>query len=182
MVKEEPDNLIGRELDALVAERVMGWRWLSRTDSSSANPYRSAWLFPLDSHDYDEKKKGIFGEPVIGHSGSSYPAAYAVGPFHEYDGGRKEPSNVPPYSSDIVAAFQVIEKLRKDGYSFCCWDTPEFSSFAGRVAAFRFGVHPPSRDDLEDCFVGSGHLEGSMPLAICRAALKAVLSRVESEV
>lgn len=68
----------GRELDALIAEKVMGW---------------------------------ILGpERITRPDGGSFDA-----PIHddwEYKGYR--PYSLPPYSTDIAAAWLVIEKLQKD--------------------------------------------------------------------
>jgi hypothetical protein len=119
----------GRELDALVAEKVMGW-----TD-------------------------------INGNA-----AAVGCGLNHN-----KLWTRVPDYSTDIAAAWQVVEKLVAEGRSWT------------------FGACKPGKRSAED--INQGHMHGyhagvktdhygvvpfywnykdTMPLAICHAALKAV--------
>lgn len=137
------------ETDMLVAERVMRWKWMSRIDdSSNSNPYRSAWLFPLDSEDVDTGRIDSFGEPIITRGPSGI-----VGPFREYDGGRKESTYVPRYSANIEAAWQVVEKLR-DGLRFELRRRPDGGYWVS------FGEEMTAEAD-------------TAPLAICRAALRA---------
>lgn len=147
------DRVAGRELDTLVAERVMGWKWMSRAcDSKNANPYRSAWLFPPDSVDVDTGREGLFGEPIIVRNG-------IVGPFREYDGGRKEQGgNLPHYSTDIAAAMEVVEKMREQGFIVSMMSDPPWTCEMAK----------PSWSGSE-CWTGA-----TLPLAICLAALAAV--------
>lgn len=111
----------GRELDALVAEKVMGW-----TKRISAD-----------------------------HTGSEIKVLRNMGIIYAWkDAERKERGlDVPAYSTDIAAAWQVAEMMRgldfrlnKDGDWVCC--------FGGTVA-----------------FCGESD---TAPHAICLAALKAV--------
>jgi hypothetical protein len=96
----------GRELDAEVAERVMGWVWMKRVRQNNA------WLFPPNSRDVNTGEEGLFGEPIITRN-------HTVGPFEEYDGlARKNESHVPRYSESIEAAVQAVEKMRERGYGW----------------------------------------------------------------
>jgi hypothetical protein len=74
----------GRELDALIAEKVMGWR----IDYDSAHHWMECGTSVDDL---------IFTAP-----GSI---------FH----GEQRISDVPHYSTDIAAAWLIVEKLRLDG-------------------------------------------------------------------
>jgi hypothetical protein len=148
----------GRELDAAVAERVMGWVWMSRINEGSA------WLFPPDSKDVDTGKTGIFGEPIFTRSYWPYSHGSIVGPLTTYDGvSRKSESYEPHYSESIEAAMQVVEKMREQGWSFAC------TLYEGKLpyASFCKGTVATSRNAEAD----------SLPEAICRAALSAVDSQ-----
>lgn len=63
----------GRELDKLIAEKVMGWNF-----SDAAQAWYPPNLHPLSN--------------VLGHA-------------------------IPSYSTDIVAAWKVVERLIKDGHA-----------------------------------------------------------------
>lgn len=104
-------ELSGRELDAEVAERVMGWQWMSRVNYSGATgpddlKKTSAWLFPPDSEDTDTGKEGMFGETIYMRNG-------IVGPFVPCLPRQKETTGFhgPRYSSDIAAAMQVEGRI-----------------------------------------------------------------------
>lgn len=164
----------GGELDALVAERVFDWVWMSRADDSpNSNPYKSAWLFPPDSRDVDTGERDWFDRPIIKRTTKDGRWLGIVGPFRPYDGGMKEGAcfTLPNYSTDIAAAWEVVEKIKvlpeRGMRKFGGRNTPEFVlvwdvdhwyvDFDGQ------GTVPPI------------HAEGeTAPLAICLAALKAV--------
>lgn len=110
----------GRELDALVAEKVMGWRRLPDTPE---------WGVPPD-----------------------YTTGGALG--------------WRPYSTDIAAAWEVVEKLREgwlevnlDCTAFNCANTV-------RCCVTKQGQQHPPFPLYADA--------KTAPLAICRAALRAV--------
>lgn len=112
----------GRDLDALVAEKVMGWMTRG-TGESISDP--AEWVMP----------NGLRG--------------------------REAP---PFYSTDISAAWQVVEKMNRDGWCF-------------RVASAS-----PDNNYYEGYFVKGDKVSqvwlDTAPHAICVAALKAVeLSR-----
>jgi len=114
----------GRELDALVAERVMGWSNISRgADGDDAY----GWNASLSGH---------------------------VPPH-----GRIQ---IPKYSTNIAAAWEVVEKrLSTDGH-FAFWPS---------VAGFSVAYHGIRTWDSEPVWEVWAE---TAPLAICRAALRAV--------
>jgi hypothetical protein len=144
----------GRELDALVAERVMGWRWL---------PVRFVWddeplvyLLPPGgiTEDVNSTTSGAWDENRVWHS-------------------------MPCYSTDIAAAWEVVEKMQAAGWGWCLEqhenaDVPTAwflrASEIGRNARFS------SPEQMEEKRSASG----AMPHAICIAALKAVGHEVPS--
>ena len=68
----------------------------------------------------------------------------------------------PPYSSDISAAFQVVERMRELGWEYCS----------------QYGAWTDSKWRWYAAFKSDGEERGAedelLPLAICRAALQAV--------
>lgn len=129
----------GRELDALVAEYVMG-------------------LIPCHSRHYEMLAPFAGDIVTCEHS--------AIFPLPCYD-----PERPTPYSADISAAWQVVEKLvgNCDGRDFFieCWGDGEWF-----VASHPMGYS--SRKPTATC---DGKTTGkpSAPLAICRMALKMAL-------
>lgn len=121
----------GRDLDALVAARVMGWE-----------PYSGGHYYGKNGH-IEVCLPGEDGHPAWSPSTS------------------------------IVAAFEVVEKMR-GRHSFALFMTPPMSSvLRGWLAVFRHSVHPPSFYEAgEDSHFSN--IAETAPLAICRAALQAV--------
>jgi hypothetical protein len=115
----------GPELDALVAEKVMGWSVCDTADGGKAG----------------------------------------IAPRQTCSAVR-----VPPYSTDISAAWQVVERL--------CTTYPGLG--VGGPFANRFVLEVPNNEPLacKARFCHQGHVNEAggeaAPLAICRAALKAV--------
>jgi hypothetical protein len=112
----------GRELDALVAERVMGWQWNDYTVNYGNDDYRTV--------------RGLFD---------------VKGSFDSHD-------RFPEYSTDIAAAWRVVEKLKPD--------------WAIRIEVRPSGVYCDIISLTERRV--EKVTESSVPLAICRAALRAV--------
>lgn len=111
----------GRELDALVAEKVMGWQVIETDDCNGIDNYwlskdgQHVWLLP---HDFE--------------------------------------AALPSYSTDIAAAWAVVEKMVADGWDWKA--SPDGWAFTkGIKVAFAAGT-----SDIRTT------------LLICRAALKAV--------
>lgn len=144
----------GRELDALVAERVMGWEWLERR---------------MDVHDPSTARKALFppsdSEWIrINYNERDWSAASSATPrFHDWDeaalrskGGAAELC-LPYYSSDIAAAWQVVEKMAEKGdLIFLQTHRGDDEQYAATFVE-PFTAYAPT-----------------VPLAVCRAALKAV--------
>lgn len=121
---------VGRELDALIAERVMGWK--------------------------------IGKERIVRPDGSSFDAPESGMPGdHVYDR-----YSIPHYSTDIAAAWQVVEKL---GDKFHCRISTPF--FDGRPCFAGFTRKGTTGWNGKPDFEASGD---TVPAAICRAALKEV--------
>ena len=127
----------GRELDALVAEKVMGWRITAWNDGE---PWGNREVFPPF-----EPINGIPADcDCISHSEAGEP---------------------PHYSTDIAAAWEVVEKL---------WDEDFHVQFqlVHQVTAGKWRVEFPTRKVPHHNYVFA-HAD-TASLAICRAALKAV--------
>ena len=128
----------GRELDKLVAEKVMG--------------FYNVQLVPLvtdeDKEDYEEDGVKLFG---------------GCGSAHWM--------HVPHYSTMIAAAWEVVEKLRKQ---MCCLRIVSDHEYLWEV----YGIKDPDDSDHENPVIVQWKVyassEDSAPLAICLAALKAV--------
>ena len=127
----------GREMDALVEEKVMG---------GCAHRDVAGWY----------------------HEGPEGDRTLNCGQCH----GRP---SVPGYSTDIAAAWQVVEKLTgfdtnrdKPWWSVCV-----FNAQPGQIMAVVYQCQPGNRiDDARDVIAGA--IASTAPLAICRAALAAV--------
>lgn len=139
MTHEEIDALpAGRELDALVAERVMGWQLVP-----AVNGIESPWWWD------------------------------ANGPVHSMDKSDWRGGWYP--STNIAAAWEVVERMGADG-----WDA-ELDQFHNFMhiwdACFR---KLDNRDQGQWLELRTGRADAA-PLAICRAALKAVASAAGGE-
>lgn len=119
-----------RELDALIAEKVMGWEMVDATI------YR--WW-------------GL----VMGPKEFSTIRAVALIPP-----GETEIQLVPSYSTDIEAAWEVVESLQIKGYGFILDNMEHF--LGNWQAHFELNANAWAEE------------ANSAPLAICRAALKAI--------
>jgi hypothetical protein len=115
----------GREMDALVAEKVMGFVVMRHRDVDGQHI----------EHGPDEWMRGPDGEAPR--------YAYMVPVDH--------------YSTDIAAAWEVVEKLKPDDWAF-------------RVEVLDDGDWWASFSATAESWAGT------VPLAICRAALKAALT------
>lgn len=121
----------GREMDALIAEKAMGWK---------------------------REEYYLCGVETTG----------LVGP-----GGLRYVDDYPHYSTDIGAAWQVIEKLRVQGV--CLRIDPRGDGYSVRTM---------NDEEVPLSWTKEGHLnwdvpsvteiEAAAPLAICRAALNAI--------
>jgi hypothetical protein len=125
----------GRELDRMVAERVFGHEVKLVTEEERDGP--EGW----DLQDVERRYPWR----------STLPSGEVVGGW----------ASLRPYSSDIAAAFLVVERMQQDGWSFTLRDD-------GRT-------HGPA---WEVDFVGVLHdgwaQADTAPLAIARAAIHAL--------
>lgn len=114
----------GRELDALVAEKVMGWR----VDFDSRRHWTELADISLD--------RLVFTEPN--------------GIFH----GEQSINDIPPYSTDVGTAWQVVERMKERG--------------GCNVLTYPSGV--------VQCWINGEHhaVANTAPHAICLAALRAI--------
>lgn len=143
----------GRELDALVAEKVMKWRWDNDWDclippEQKAKPSEmwTDWQ-PGLTEDWREPVKENH-VPGVRYNGDSSKII------------------LPHYSTNIAAAWEVVEKLQVTHYVNVNIHTPFFD---GELHWCYFELH--KHTDTHPLWSASGN---TTPLAICRAALKAV--------
>lgn len=139
----------GRELDALVAEKVMGLKVemlpiMYDEDYEGQVPRFSTaeWEKEMREEAPDWQRESWDSDK---------------GPVVVEGGDRKYV--VRPYSTDIAAAWEVVEKMRKMG-----WE-PTIALQKAHVYAITYDA---SYDELSRAYAEHA------PLAICRAALKAV--------
>lgn len=134
----------GRELDALIAERVMGWEWWHKGNYSQLIKGGETW----PENPYFSLSKG------------------------KAQSGSADDSGMPHYSTDIAAAWLIVEHMRANVPS--CRALRMESVPLGYMAAF---YSRTNRLDRIGAFVGAE----TAPLTICLAALKALNIEVPNE-
>lgn len=145
-----PPMNAGRELDALIVERVFGL-------TGRTTVY--AW------NDRKARKYPAIGFPCDLPYGSRY-ARRDYGTFVNEAGEKMRGAVVfpAPFSTDIAAAWQVVEKVCETGAHF---DLMRHTQYAVQWSAhFPNGMESPSSHAYQ--------LAATAPLAICLAALSAV--------
>ena len=137
----------GRELDALVAERVIGWQWM-QWDRLEGIP-----------EDHQGRFLALAGQPEAHAANMDLPLA------------KHALMSVPYYSTDIDAAWHVVEAMRarwaeQDNAKRGEPDAWQFQDFAdeGWGASVIWLHHDGPIDMVID-------IAPTLPLAICRAAL-----------
>ena len=151
----------GRDLDALVAEKVMGWvRTPSEERARAARlggrlmVFRDEWLaVGLCTEPADRERAEAGVAAVYRAAGLEPPRIVWMLP--------RWADAVPAYSTEIAAAWQVVEKMMERGW-YLFLDTAGFDGEEWR-AQFR---DPESRFARGEA--------ATAPLAICRAALAAL--------
>jgi len=134
LTREDVLSLSGRELDAAVAERVMGWKW--QEHGSGGTRRRLLWS----------------------------PDGKCGCRRWENDGQEEILDDLPHYSTDIAAAWEVVEWMHEFGVQM--W--AGYDSDGNPFAAYNDGdCHPYLSAD-------------TVPQAICRLALMAVSERSEA--
>lgn len=145
----------GRELDALVAEKVMGWRRVGKSYHTKpahrpSLDHPGEWL-----DDYDAKG----------------PHDFLIDPSSHLDDKRvafcgcDSTADLPPYSTDISDAWLVVEKLRK---THCCIKVYSDHEYIYECTMIK------DPNDPHEGRQGIYRQATTAPLAICLAALKAV--------
>jgi len=146
----------GRELDALVAEKVMGWTDLQ-------------WAEDFDD-DTGEKYMGLTGVAPIGS------------PYASKDGTFR--NGVPVYSTHLTDAMEVFEKLRQSG-KWCCLNISSDYHYLWGVSLTESKMDDEGNELLEIRSLSVGEIavrhqptialeRESLPHAICLVALLAV--------
>lgn len=132
---------VGRELDAAVAERVMGWDWFTAVNVNVLVPPEHHWRVQRSWH-------------IPGKHGEEDDIDSAR--FYDSRNGGKQAPVVPAYSTDIAAAWAVVEKLYDQGWRLeIMWGRLFWVEFQ-RAHAIAQATAPTA------------------PEAICRAALAAM--------
>jgi hypothetical protein len=141
---EDVDSMqAGRELDEVIALDVMGWE--HRTES---------W--------YDGE--GVEGSRFIGPNGEERTA------FGHYNYDLEE-LDLPRYSTDIAAAWEVVERMNNKGW-FSDLSIRQSDSIGERyMCAFASSAQ---YEPWNPASMAGYTWAGTMPLAICKAALRAV--------
>lgn len=137
----------GPELDALVAEKVMGWE-----------------------HVIKEDREYYLGDTTPGFSGRN---TYWVKGYSSFGVQIGECVLLPKFSTSIAAAWEVVEKLRTwdDGYRIGAYVGVEVWSpdrETETCCEVNIEWHAPAH------VAEAGAIEATAPHAICLAALRAV--------
>lgn len=123
---ERAEALTGRDLDAAVAERVMGWTIApegNRWRVSATGEYINSWcvdspnLADLDS-DVDDRLYGRYA--------------------------------MPSYSTDIAAAMQVVEKMQERGFRIFIRDYEGVITWEVKFASVKGPSYEASGNDLPE--------------------------------
>lgn len=151
----EEDLKSGPELDALVAEKVMGWV-LYGEDGHSKPVHKKSLDRPGETFD-DWEYKGPHPR-LVSPSGREFFLCQC-----RY---RKGLENLPPYSTDIAAAWEVVEHMTQTTKEN--WKIEIFSSAFIATFSYESGRDKPWQTGEHEAY------GDSIPHAICLAALKAV--------
>ena len=132
----------GRELDALVAEKVMGWTWCAGPRPFDGMIMR--WLFAPGK----EKLSLAKGNEPMGSL------------------------SMPHYSTDVAAAWEVVERLVDDGHcpGLIFDDNGHWALPLEGTQNCPMGPGP--QDIATSFFIEADMWAETAPLAICRAALR----------
>jgi hypothetical protein len=137
-----------RELDQRVAIEIMGWGWMTSAPAHTQVLPFKRWLVPPEEY---------------GDWGHVRPADLSL-PEEEpwwLDDARRLPAElkrVPHFSTDITAAWPVVEKMERNGYEY---------EIHGKTRGYYVWFHRKYEGGR------SAHPCETIPLAICLAALAA---------
>lgn len=149
---------MSRELDALVGQHIMGWTYfLNKRDNYSV-------AAPDGTH-----SEPMFGSPKYDPStGEKLKLGNWWDGLHE----------LPYYSDDIAAAWEVVKKMTEDDYELAIF----VSNAYDKPISAKFDYNPDLEKDPNGVFVERETEEYlTAPEAICKAALLAVGVDVEKE-
>jgi hypothetical protein len=157
----------GREIDALVAERVMGTPVVARD-------WPCHWdggFFTADGmRRIGGATEGEFGPVILAESGTWPPEQWIGDDGEDWEMAWVEP--VPHYSTDITAAWDVVGRMRALGFAMTM-HTPGSEPWSDGATCFveftlsAGGLTIPNETDARS-------RADTASLAICRAALAAV--------
>lgn len=136
----------GRELDALIAEKVMGGRWDRGALYSHVYVEPTGWLLA-------QRDRERFGDDEL----------------HVYEGA------LPYYSTEIAAAWRIVEEISgfDTGRDKPWWSMATFYAQRGQIGC-RVYACPPGSSIFDADDVIAEAIGDTAPHAICRAALQAV--------
>ena len=142
----------GPELDMLIAERVMGWRWYH--------------LSAMGGNWINELKSGlVLADYLPGKTHAKYQAPYTG----------------PRYSTDIAAAFLVVNEIHRmierDEIDDANYLTLSYSGISRVVASFDCNLNDDEGwyESINMSSLLYSADASTVPLSICRAALAAVM-------
>lgn len=140
----------GRELDAMVAEKVLGWRWIK----FGAKGDDSLTAIVPPAH--------IYNRPHWQPSNSEAERFYDWDTLSWLDKNEKHHWGLPHYSTDIAAVQEVKQKMAEMGWDwFCLIERP------GQATVTISALNNPALPDVQG-------VAETAPHAICLAALSAV--------
>ena len=152
----------GRELDAMVAERVMGLHPCTFTAQDAWSAFATSWVceHAIEKSENDQMRRYY----PVGYQSKCYPSnTEAMNHPH---------SPLLAYSTSIAAAWAVVEYLHDQFYSFnleCCGG----SCCATLSHTTQIGPNVMNEQEQSE-------YADTAPLAICLAALKALGVEVSS--
>lgn len=154
---------MSRKLDALVAERVENWRWMKYQAPNYSTTRLLTALFPPDAPNRICVPNGY--DRIWQPSNSREPRFSGWDSVPWWEDGERQ-SGFPHYSTDIAAAWMVVEKMRADG-----WWMELRHCLDGGVPAWQCELtHNQDRFRGLRLYISAA----SAPFAISLAALRAV--------
>lgn len=154
---------MSRAIDVLVAEKVMGWKW-HRCHEKNPEGETVYWFTDHEPPEWWERPTEVESPPPE-HRGSVLRVF--IGP--------------PPYSTDIAAAWQVVEKMRE----IAC--QVDVTSHGEHEVVLAHGVvcyiHGFNEDFWREGMLDADYsaVADTAPMAICLAALRAINVEVPKE-
>lgn len=158
ITRAEIENMpAGREMDALVAVEIFGWRWM-KYPAPNARDMVLTGIFPPRSICSIESPNEY--QRIWQPSDAAAPrfAPWDDPIWWDLDGTMQR--GLPHYSTDISAAWLVIKALNKGMFRL---------ELGARIASAEFSGYSKKKTTVH------GVPEDVAPLAICRAALLALL-------